>query len=187
MDKLEFIKQAVFYRFMLNKRLRGFYHVHILIVDDCAQELMQRHGGDSEIIVPAVHIHDIGWTLNENPRNHDVEGAPIAREMLVNAGYPEDVVAKIVRIVLTHSCRPNSMPETLEEKIVATADGMAQFNQYFYLWSLDNDNPDTAREDRVNRFMAAAERAFNEKMLLEGERERILPQYEALERLAQYG
>lgn len=98
--------------------------------------LLESEGGNADVVVPAILLHDIGWSrIPEhlhltafgphvtNPglqRVHETEGAAMAGELLAAAGYPRPESEHIVRIVSRHDT--GTQTASLEEQIVKDAD-----------------------------------------------------------------
>lgn len=85
----------------------------------CAWELLTREGGDAEVVIRAVILHDVGWsalseeqqmrafgpqTDRELNRVHEVTGARIAAA-IAEVGYDPELSEEIVEIVRGHDSR----------------------------------------------------------------------------------
>lgn len=98
--------------------------------------MLEAEGGDRRVAIPAILLHDLGWSAipeeeqrraygpgsndAELNRQHEVAGARLARAMLEEAAYPPELTEEICRIILTHDSHPEAL--TLEEAIVKDAD-----------------------------------------------------------------
>ena len=98
--------------------------------------MLSAEGGNARVAVPAILLHDLGWSEipDEEQRNaygpnssdadlnrqHEVAGARLAREILEEATYPAELIDEICRIILTHDSNPEAL--TPEEAIVKDAD-----------------------------------------------------------------
>jgi len=92
---------------------------HALRVTSIAEKIAAEEGGDLRVILPGALCHDLGrW---EAPSHSDANGAFIA-SLLEGQGYDAEATRKIVRVVMRHSLRGPTPPETLDEKIVFDAD-----------------------------------------------------------------
>lgn len=112
--------------------------LHAKIGAQIVVELLRRDGGDPRIAVPAILLHDLGWSevpeeLRRSAfgpgsnnadinRQHELAGVRLAGRLLEGVGYPQDLTAEILRIIDGHDSRHRS--ETLEEVIVKDADKM---------------------------------------------------------------
>lgn len=95
--------------------------IHTLGSYGYALYLLSVEGGDPAVVIPAILLHDIGWsavpedqqlmafgpvvTKPELQRKHEVEGARLARILLGEIQYPEDLICKIERIIDGHDTR----------------------------------------------------------------------------------
>jgi HD superfamily phosphodiesterase len=117
--------------------------VHTQISIRFAYQLMQSEGGDENIVVPAVILHDVGWkivpqelhlkafgpkaTSPEINRVHEVEGVKIAGDILANVKYDTENIAQIAKIIDGHDSRKKSI--SLEDSIVKDADKLWRYSK----------------------------------------------------------
>jgi len=103
---------------------------------------MQSEGGDENIVVPAVILHDVGWkkvppelhlkafgpkaTSPEINRAHEKEGVKIAGDILVNLKYDTDKTAQIVEIINGHDSRKKSI--SMDDSVVKDADKLWRYS-----------------------------------------------------------
>lgn len=80
--------------------------------------IAEKEGADIEIVKKAAELHDIARNL----KNHAVEGAKIARDILRKQGYNEDFIERVVHCIESHSFSSGIRPETKEAKILSDAD-----------------------------------------------------------------
>ena len=81
---------------------------HAKKVTENAERLMAAEGGDPEVVIAAGVLHDIG--IHEAERKHgspaghfqELEGPPIARELLTTLGYAPETVDEICDIIAHH-------------------------------------------------------------------------------------
>jgi hypothetical protein len=146
--------------------------LHTKICLRFALRLLQEEGGDADIVVPGVLLHDVGWSAvpeslqltafgpkMTNPGLRDVherEGAALAREILENLLYPADKVDQIVEIVSRHDSRPDA--ESLEERIVKDADKLWRFSREGL--TVDPDRFETSPAEHLSRLKGALDRWF---------------------------
>jgi hypothetical protein len=116
--------------------------LHTRIAYSFALKLLEAEGGDEKIVIPAVLLHDVGWKAVpeelqpkafgpgrydlEINRIHEVEGARIAGEILLQVGYDPVHVKKIVEIIRGHDSR--LQPLSLEDALVKDADKLWRFS-----------------------------------------------------------
>ncbi len=116
--------------------------VHTEICFDYAVKLLKFYGGREEVVLPAILLHDVGWSAlpeekinmafgpgnpdKELNRIHEVEGAKIAASILCRISFEQKDRLEICRIIETHDSGNN--PSNLEEKLVKDADKLFRFN-----------------------------------------------------------
>ena len=120
-----------------------YNNVHTDISTGLACQLLKKEGGDEEIVIPAIILHDTGWkrvpaelhlkafgpnaTRPELNRRHEVEGVKIAEEILQKANYDPRKTKKILEIIDGHDSRRE--PVSLEDKIVKDADKLWRYTR----------------------------------------------------------
>ncbi len=98
--------------------------------------LLAEEGGDPDVVIPGVILHDTGWsevpeelqTLSFGPdcprpdlnRRHEVAGAEIATEILRTVGWDPVLSEHIAEIVIGHDSRVEAL--SLEDALVKDAD-----------------------------------------------------------------
>jgi uncharacterized protein len=102
------------------------FFFHFMPVASCAEKLALELGGDREVIVIAAWLHDIGSVVCGRKRHH-VSGAEIASKKLKELGYPPAKTELVKRCILNHRGSRRNCRESLEEKIVAEADILSNF------------------------------------------------------------
>ena len=132
----------------LQTRLNDF---HTRVATQIAVELLRCDGGDARVAVPAMILHDVGWseipeelqrtafgpgsTNAELNREHEVAGVRLAGEILGSVGYPAGLTDEILRIIDRHDSRPESA--TLEEAIVKDADKMYRITKVGFVGAFE--------------------------------------------------
>ncbi|WP_407342866.1 HD domain-containing protein [Pengzhenrongella phosphoraccumulans] len=112
--------------------------------------LSQLPGARPEIVLPAILLHDTGWSTvtpadaleaiapggsrKDLVRHHEIEGARIASSILVDLDFPPADVAEIVAIIDGHDSRPEAI--SANDAIVKDADK---------LWRITPHGLDTVR------------------------------------------
>ena len=108
--------------------------------------LMKHEGGNHKVIEPAVILHDVGWFclkpqeltaaygVRANGREadrlnriHEVQGAVIAQNILVEMGFETSLIDEIAAIIKRHDSGINAY--SLEEKVTRDADKMWRFSK----------------------------------------------------------
>lgn len=109
-----------------------FYDEHLLAVEKYANFLLKKlPKANKEVVLLGVWLHDT-QRVRGIRGNHQRIGANEAKKIMLEYDYPSDIIKKVQRIIITHSCDSNP-PVTLEGKILATADAMAHYVNDFYL------------------------------------------------------
>lgn len=117
---------------------------HTRIAYEFAERLLREEGGDPEVVLPAIILHDVGWKCVPEDlqitafgpgekdmdlnRVHEVEGARIAEDLLNRAGYPPDLIIEIREIVLGHDSRVE--PLSLNDAIVKDSDKLWRYSEH---------------------------------------------------------
>lgn len=116
---------------------------HTRIAMTFAKALLQAEGGDEDIVIPAVILHDVGWsrvpetlhlqafgpraTLPEVNRVHETAGVEIAAAILEAVGYPPDKTKEITAIIEGHDSRPEG--RSLNDSLVKDADKLWRYSE----------------------------------------------------------
>jgi HD superfamily phosphodiesterase len=104
---------------------------------------MAAEGGDSEVVVPAVMLHDVGWkripedlqlkafgpgaTAPELNRTHEIEGVKIARSLLRQVSYDRLRVCEILAIIDGHDSRIEALSKN--DALVKDADKLWRYTR----------------------------------------------------------
>jgi hypothetical protein len=108
---------------------------HALVVLDYAEQIQAAQGGDPLIVRAAAILHDIG--IHEAQRKHgssagmyqEIEGPPIAREILAKYDLDEVVVEHICKIIANHHSAKDI--DTPEFRVVWDADWLVNIPAEF--------------------------------------------------------
>lgn len=87
---------------------------HVLQVERDAMRLLGSVGGDEEVVLASVWIHD-RFQPQYLDNNHAAEAEQWAREHLSAFGFPGEKVEAVCYSVANHSNPPGSIPEVAEE------------------------------------------------------------------------
>jgi HD superfamily phosphodiesterase len=117
--------------------------IHTEISTDLAQQLLAQEGGEEDIVLPAIILHDVGWkkvpediqlkafgpkaSMPEWNRVHEVEGAGIAGDILRKVNYPEEKILEIQEIIKGHDSRKE--PLSLNDSVVKDADKLWRYSR----------------------------------------------------------
>ncbi|MCK5081225.1 MAG: HD domain-containing protein [Candidatus Moranbacteria bacterium] len=136
-----------------------------------AKRLSNELGGDQEVILVAAWLHDIG-SIVDGRENHHLTGVKIARKKLVELDYPENKIRLVEKCILNHRGSQNNKRESLEEKIVAEADVISNFDEiegiFWYSFVHENKNQKEARKevfDKLERKWKQLHFASSKKLL----------------------
>jgi len=118
-------------------------NVHTEISIQLAYQLLRAEGGQEDIVIPAIILHDIGWqkvpaslhlkafgpkaTSPEINRTHEKEGVKIARKILTKINYDTEKIDEILKIIDGHDSRKDSI--SLNDRIVKDADKLWRYTQ----------------------------------------------------------
>jgi putative nucleotidyltransferase with HDIG domain len=100
---------------------------HFDPVADYAGKLARELGADEEVVTLAAWLHDIG-SIMRGRKDHHLTGAKIAERKLREFGYPEEKIALVKKCILNHRGSQRKRRKSLEEKILAEADTMSNFD-----------------------------------------------------------
>jgi uncharacterized protein len=103
------------------------YDNHFISTVKYAGGLADKLGGDKEVIILAAWLHDIG-SIMDGRENHHETGAEIAGKKLAELNYPDDRIELVKKCIRNHRGSRNDVRESIEEKIVAEADALSNFD-----------------------------------------------------------
>ncbi len=111
-----------------------------------AKKLLETEKGDEKIVIPAIILHDIGWSklpkeesmIIFDPKaskeekleiryKHQEEGVKLARQLLQKIDYPEELTRKILEIISQHDTREGFISK--EDGIVRDADKLWRYSK----------------------------------------------------------
>jgi HD superfamily phosphodiesterase len=117
--------------------------LHVELSMEFAYRLMEEEGGDEDIVIPAIILHDVGWKkipeeLHEKAfgpkmtsarlnRIHEVEGVKIAADILRAINYDGDKIAEILEIIEGHDSREHAI--STNDQIVKDADKLFRYSK----------------------------------------------------------
>lgn len=153
------------------------YQFHFVSVVKYAQELADEYGADKEIVTIAGWMHDIGGLI-DGRKNHHISGAKIAEEKLRELGYPEDRIERVKDCILNHRGSVYNPRESLEEKIVAEADAMSNFENIGGLFKAAYEFENLNQLEAQESVKGKLQRKYK-KLHFEKSKEIIKPKYDA--------
>lgn len=159
------------------------YKNHVLIVADYSYKLANKYGADPELSVAAALLHDIAdATMKRTDAHHEQASIEMGKDMMVRAGYTENEIKTVIDdAVRYHSCHDGEKPESLEGKILATADSFAHLKTDFYIFAANQlgKSLDELKEWTLKKI----ERDLHNKCFFEDERNELLPDYKMIKEL----
>jgi predicted hydrolase (HD superfamily) len=134
MNKLEQIKQQIEKECKeLKKAPDWFFDKHLLGVEKMARELLKKlPEANEEIVMLGVWLHDLE-RIRDIDGEHAKMGAIESEKVLKEYDYNKETIEAVKKIILTHSCDSDLMPESIEGKILASADALSHFINDFYI------------------------------------------------------
>ncbi|MBT3249330.1 MAG: HD domain-containing protein [Candidatus Pacebacteria bacterium] len=156
-----------------------FWDEHVAVVEKIALKILETQAqANKEIVLLSVWFHDLGRAYGHN-KDHDVWGAEFAKKYLTEKGFEAEIVMGVYNACLSHRVT-EVKPESVEAKILATADAMSHFEEGFYLriffaWSKRMSN----YQEMKNKLMKKIERDYHQKIFFDESKEAIRPMYEA--------
>jgi HD superfamily phosphodiesterase len=117
--------------------------IHTEICINLAFKLIEREGGDKDIVIPAIILHDVGWkevpeglhlkafgpnaVSRELTKIHEARGVKIAKRILQMVHYDEEKIEEILEIINGHDTRRGAI--SLNDKIVKDADKLWRYTK----------------------------------------------------------
>jgi len=117
--------------------------IHTQIALRYALKLLKSEKGNEGVVIPAIILHDVGWSVvpehlhltafGPNPTNpklgkvHEVEGAKIAKAILEKFNYPLEKTKEICRIIQGHDSRKR--PLSWNDRIVKDSDKLWRYSR----------------------------------------------------------
>jgi len=112
-----------------------FWNEHIKYVYNEAIKLAELYNADKTIVELGALLHDIALIKQVGERkDHHINGAIIAREILEKYNCSEEIIDKVVNCVRNHRSSKNAT--TIEEICVGDADILAHFDNILMLFDL---------------------------------------------------
>lgn len=149
-----------------------FWNNHIKFVVAESLLLAENYGADKEIVQIGAMLHDIALMKKVGTKKqHNLNGAKIAEELLTRLQVAKDKIQKILGCILHHSTSKHA--KNLEELCVADADILAHFDNIpmcfysaFKLKDLSLNDIDKIKswfESDFNDLSDQTKKAFQEK------------------------
>jgi hypothetical protein len=121
--------------------------IHTFMAYQFALDLLEHETGASEIVMPAIILHDVGWSAipekdqltafgpfvedNDLKRKHESEGVAIAEKILSDLNYERKLTFMIFDIIDGHDTTKRA--KSPEDAIVKDADKLWRFSETGFL------------------------------------------------------
>ncbi|MFH1409305.1 MAG: HD domain-containing protein [Nanoarchaeota archaeon] len=147
---------------------------HITSVVKNAKLLAKKLDADEEVCEIAAWLHDIIKVRDGIKEMHHVKGSEEAERILTELNYPKEKIAEVKHCILTHSSDKRYPPESVEAKIVASADAMAHFEHFlglaYYVFHKQGYSIEESRAWLKNKYKVAWSKLMPEAQELMQER-----------------
>jgi HD superfamily phosphohydrolase YqeK len=119
---------------------------HTEIALNYAQKLVELENGNEDVVIPAIILHDIGWSQMPRERRflffdknaeeteklsvkleHQIAGVELARDILNKVDYPADLKEEILEIISQHDTRQGFISRN--EGLVRDADKLWRYSR----------------------------------------------------------
>lgn len=157
------------------KVFKVYWVLHVKPVIDYCKILAKKYKANLEILWLAAIMHDIGYFYSDK-KSHAKIGAEKAYKMLLEEGFNGKVAEKVRDTILPHSCI-DPKPETIEEKILATADALSHFKLPYFLWRATVD--EKSFKEQLASNLKKLERDWK-RIFFKGEKELVRQEYQIL-------
>ncbi|MDP3991180.1 MAG: HD domain-containing protein [Candidatus Nealsonbacteria bacterium] len=151
---------------------------HFVQVVEYVGQLADRLGADKEVLSIAAWLHDIG-SIIYGRENHHITGGETADKKLKELNYPLEKTELVKKCILNHRGSQDNERKSLEEKILADADAMSNFDNISGIFKAafvyENKNQDEAQESVRKKL----ENKWS-KLHFDDSRRIIKPKYEAV-------
>ncbi len=159
---------------------------HVFVVANYATELAKKHGANAELARVAALLHDIAdVNMKREDGEHGKESLRMARELMREFGYSDEDVALVVDDAIRyHSCHGDEHPESIEGKILSTADSLAHLKTDFYVYATWAMGQLDEKFEKIKRWaLKKIERDLNHKIFFEDVRADATADYKMIKEL----
>lgn len=156
---------------------------HLQFVAQKALELSGKFNANADLAVAGAFLHDFGDVfVSRHANNHEEISKQEAIKVLQKADYSSQEIQEILEnVIAPHSCYEGNMPETLEGKVLATADALAHLTTDFYVQFAWKNMPDgKSYQEFLVWVSEKLERDFNDKIFFEEIKKEVQEKYLAL-------
>ena len=155
------------------------WKTHIKSVVKYSKILAKQLNADEEICELSALLHDIIKIKYNKGEMHHIYGSEEAEKILKKYDYPGEKIQKIKHCILTHSSDENYSPQSIEAKIVASADALSHFDIFLelvhYIFSAKKESIEQCRKLLLEKY----NRTWK-KISIPEARELAKPKYDAI-------
>lgn len=161
------------------------YDHHVFVVCDYAKELARRFGAREDLSYAAAILHDIADVkMKREDETHGEESLAIARQLMKESGFgDQDIKLVVDDAIQYHSCHEGVAPESLEGKVLATADSLAHLKSDFYVYGTRMFDRKKSLNDVKAWVLKKVERDFHDKIQFDEVRQEVTSDYEMIKEL----
>jgi len=134
--KIDSIRKEVYDLFLDDNGERRYSYVrrdwvfpnHFDVMINLSKEMCKKYGGDEQVCEIAILLHDVGLVYKResaSPEGHEERGVTYARGILSKNMIPSTTSEEIIKCINATDAKEE--PESLNAKIVRTADALSQF------------------------------------------------------------
>jgi uncharacterized protein len=167
----------------LDKEIDVFDY-HIKNVVKFSEILAEKYSANKFVVMVAAYLHDIIFIQTLDHKDHEITGSIFAREYLSKFNISQGEIDLIYLCILNHRGSKNQVKDSIEEKIVASADAMDHIDRCLMLFYL-NPISNTKSFTNAFKFIQGKIKRGWEKIELEEAKEIIRPKYDAAKILFQ--
>lgn len=158
---------------------------HVFLVAGKAAKLADMYGANPDLAQAAALLHDIADTkMSRFAQTHEETSLHMARELMKAAGFNDaEIKLAVDDAIRYHGCHDGRIPNSLEGKVLASADAAAHLQSDYYIfatWALgkEKDLPEVKKW-----VLKKIDRDFNNKILFDDIKDLCRKDYEQLKEL----
>jgi uncharacterized protein len=173
-------------KFVKEKHSEKDFNRHIKPVVKNALLLAKKLDADINVVEVSAYLHDIGrakYTEGANEEEHHIIGAKKAEEILKELKYGREFIEKVKHCILAHRGSKEPDPETIEAKIVNTADAMSHFDSFLDLVAVFYEDSNFDFEKTIALIDAKIDRDWNKKITIPEAKKIVRKKYDAIKLL----
>lgn len=158
---------------------------HVLVVANNASKLAKKYDANEELSRAAALLHDIADAkMKRENEKHEEVSLQMARELMTEFGYSDNEIKLVVDDAIRyHSCYGDEHPQSLEGKILSTADSLAHLKTDFYVFVAWAFGKSMTLKELKEWVLEKIDRDLNKKIFFDEVRKDTLPDYEVIKNL----